>query len=137
MQEPADSKRIQIIKLKEIGLSCAEIGRRLGISRQRVSQIIRTEFIRRPDFHTQAIMMARIRKEKLRNVGKVIKQQRSRSGLTLRQLGEISGVSMSHLSCIERGNHLPSARILQQIAKSLCLSEAELFVLVDYAIPQK
>ena len=45
------------------------------------------------------------------NIGKVIKQQRAMSGLTLRQLSEMSGVSSSHLGRIERGERFPSAHI--------------------------
>lgn len=79
MQEVVNSKRDQAVKLIETGLSYAEIGRRLAISRLRVLKIFNTESIRRPDLRTRAIMVTRIRKEKLSNIGKVIKQQRSRS----------------------------------------------------------
>jgi len=76
------------------------------------------------------------RVRKLSNIGRVIKQQRAMSGLTLGQLSEISGVSPSHIGRVERGERFPSARTLQKIAKPLGFSEAELFVLADYLPPQ-
>lgn len=53
------------------------------------------------------------------DIGKVIKQQRVMSGLTIRQLSDKSGVSSSHLGRIERGERFPSASILRKIAKPL------------------
>jgi excisionase family DNA binding protein len=35
------SRREQVLNLRETGLSCAEIGRRFGITKQRVSQILK------------------------------------------------------------------------------------------------
>ena len=57
-------------------------------------------------------------------------------GLTLGQLGAMSGVSASHLGRIERRERFPSARILRKIAKPLGLAESELFTLADYLTPQ-
>jgi len=42
----ADSRRDEMVKLKEAGLSYAEIGRRLGISRERVRQIVSNKTIK-------------------------------------------------------------------------------------------
>ena len=39
MQEVATSRRDEAVKLKETGLTYAEIGRRLGISRERQGEI--------------------------------------------------------------------------------------------------
>jgi transcriptional regulator with XRE-family HTH domain len=64
-----------------------------------------------------------------KNLGKIIKQQRAMRGLTLQQLGEMSGVSSSHLGRIERGERFPSGRILQKISRPLGFSETELFKL--------
>ena len=52
--------------------------------------------------------------------------------LTLQQLGEVSGVSSSHLGRIERGERFPSAHILRKIAKPLGIAEAELLTLGGY-----
>ncbi|MBA7620018.1 hypothetical protein ES703_27360 [subsurface metagenome] len=41
MQELATSSRDEVIKLKKAGLTDAEIGRRLGITRERVRQIVK------------------------------------------------------------------------------------------------
>jgi transcriptional regulator with XRE-family HTH domain len=66
----------------------------------------------------------------------IIKQRRLMKGLTLEQLGEISGVSPSHLGRIERGERFPSARILRKLAKPLDFNEVELFSLADFLSPQ-
>jgi transcriptional regulator with XRE-family HTH domain len=70
------------------------------------------------------------------NLGRVIKQRRLMAELTLSQLSARSGVSISHLGRIERGERLPSASILQKLAKPLGLSEVELFSFVGYLSPQ-
>ena len=69
------------------------------------------------------------------NLGRLIKQQRIMSGLTLRQLSQMSGVSSSHLGRIENGGRFPSARILKKIAQPLGFAEGELFTLADYLSP--
>jgi len=69
------------------------------------------------------------------NIGKVIKQQRAMSGLTLRQLSEMSGVSSSHLGRIERGDRFPSAHILKKIAQPLGFQEEALLVYAEYLSP--
>jgi transcriptional regulator with XRE-family HTH domain len=70
------------------------------------------------------------------SLGRVIKQRRLMAELTLSQLSARSGVSISHLGRIERGERLPSASILQKLAKPLGLSEVELFSFVGYLSPQ-
>ena len=70
------------------------------------------------------------------NLGSIIKRQRIKTPLTLRELSAKSGVSSSHLGRIERGERLPSARILQSIAKHLGFNEGELFTLAGYLSPQ-
>lgn len=73
---------------------------------------------------------------KSKNIGLIIKQQRVMSGLTLQQLGEMSGVSQSHLARIEMGERFLSARILGRIAKPLGFEEAEIFTLASYLSPK-
>ena len=70
------------------------------------------------------------------DVGRIIKQQRVMRELTLKQLGEMSGVSSSHLGRIERGERFPSARILRKLAEPLGLAESELFASAGYLSPQ-
>jgi transcriptional regulator with XRE-family HTH domain len=69
------------------------------------------------------------------NLGLLLKQQRLRIPLTLRELTELSGVSSSHLGRVERGERFPSASILRKIAKPLGFEEDELFTLAGYLSP--
>lgn len=69
------------------------------------------------------------------NLGSLLKQQRLRVPLTLRELTDLSGVSSSHLGRIERGERFPSASILRRIAKPLGFEEDELFTLAGYLSP--
>lgn len=69
-------------------------------------------------------------------LGKVIKQRRLMAELTLSQLSSMSGISISHLGRIERGERLPSASIVRKMAKPLGLSEVELFSFAGYLSPQ-
>ena len=70
------------------------------------------------------------------NLARILRQQRVMRELTLQQLGEMSGVSSSHLGRIERGERFPSAHILRKIAKPLGLAEGELLTLGGYMSPQ-
>jgi transcriptional regulator with XRE-family HTH domain len=70
------------------------------------------------------------------DLGKMIKQQRISTPLTLQELAGESGVSSSHLGRIERGERFPSARILRKIAKPLGFDEDELFTLAGFLTPQ-
>jgi len=70
------------------------------------------------------------------DVGRVIKQRRLMAELTLSELSAMSGVSISHLGRIERGERFPSASVLRKLAKPLGLSEVELFSYVGYLSPQ-
>jgi transcriptional regulator with XRE-family HTH domain len=69
------------------------------------------------------------------NLGKIIKEQRLRFPLTLRELANLSGTSSSHLGRIERGERYPSAHVLRRIAKPLGFNEDELFTLAGYLSP--
>jgi len=74
--------------------------------------------------------------ETSQNLGRLIKQQRLISGLTLRELADRSGVSSSHIGRIERGERFPSAHVLRRIARHLGFEESELFSLAGYFSPQ-
>lgn len=65
-------------------------------------------------------------------IGKIIKQRRVSIPLTLCELCNNSGVSQSHIGRIERGERLPSARVLRKIAKPLGFKEEELFMLAGF-----
>jgi len=71
-----------------------------------------------------------------KNIAGIIKQRRVLMGLTLREIATRSGVSSSHLGRIDRGERIPSARVLRKIAEPLGFKETELLRLVDYLSPQ-
>lgn len=68
-------------------------------------------------------------------LGKAIERQRVMIRLTLWELANQSGVSISHITRVERGERFPSARVLRKIAKPLGFNENELFVLAGYFSP--
>jgi transcriptional regulator with XRE-family HTH domain len=74
-------------------------------------------------------------KDQAGNLGQFIKQQRTMRGLTLEELGALSGVSPSHLGRIERGERFPSATVLRRIAGPLGLNEEELFAFAGFLSP--
>ncbi len=71
------------------------------------------------------------------DLGKMLKQKRINTPLTLMELSAASGVSSSHLGRIERGERFPSARILRKVAKPLGFKEEELFTVAGFLSPQK
>jgi len=75
-------------------------------------------------------------KSKESNLGEIIKQQRVMMSLTLQELAHKAGVSSSHLGRIERGERLPSGKVLRKIAKALELDESLLMVMAGYLSPQ-
>ncbi len=70
------------------------------------------------------------------DLGKMLKQKRINTPLTLMELSAASGVSSSHLGRIERGERFPSARILRKIAQPLGFSEDELFTTAGFLSPK-
>ncbi|MCB1245676.1 MAG: helix-turn-helix transcriptional regulator [Acidimicrobiia bacterium] len=71
--------------------------------------------------------MQHMRKPQLPDVGAFIKEQRERSSLSIRKLGEMTGVSNPYLSQIERGIRTPSAEILRSIADALSIRTETLY----------
>lgn len=59
-------------------------------------------------------------------VGAVLREERLRQGLTLARLAAASGVSMQHLSDVERGRKDPSSEVLAAITGALGLSVYEI-----------
>lgn len=60
-----------------------------------------------------------------RELGRQIRLERAQRNWTLRDLSETSGVSVSQLSSIERGAHLPSIESLLAIASALDVKPSE------------
>lgn len=69
---------------------------------------------------SEAFGLGRRPQDRLRNaLGRQIRLARTERGWTLRDLSDASGVSVSQLSSIERGAHLPSVESLLSIALAL------------------
>jgi transcriptional regulator with XRE-family HTH domain len=66
------------------------------------------------------------------HLGRIIRQHRVSTPLTLSQLAARAGVSASHLGRVERGQRYPSARVLSRITEPLGFGEGELFALAGY-----
>ncbi len=66
-------------------------------------------------------------KSEVGSVGIRIRWLRKKRGLTLKQLGEMAGVSMSYLSQIENGHANTNLATLQKISSSLHVPLIELF----------
>jgi len=62
----------------------------------------------------------------------VIKKYREEKEMSLRALSEITGISFSHVSKIERGEHTPSKETISIIANKLDLDENELLIMSGY-----
>ena len=67
-------------------------------------------------------------------LGRVIRQERQNRRLTIKDLGEKSGLSEIYVGEIERGQKYPSATVLESLANALDLDIAELLELVAEAI---
>jgi len=61
------------------------------------------------------------------DLGAFIKEQRTRSALSVRKLADQAGISNPYLSQIERGLRKPSAEILKSIARALEISTETLY----------
>lgn len=69
---------------------------------------------------TEAFALGQRPMDRLRHVlGRQIRLARTEKGWTLRELSEVSSVSVSQLSSIERGTHLPSVESLVAISVAL------------------
>lgn len=79
---------------------------------------------------------ARVTTDKRNNLGKILKQRRGMIPLTLNKLAAESGVSVSHLGRIERGERFPSAHILRRIAKPLGFEESLLMTIAGFLSTQ-
>lgn len=68
-----------------------------------------------------------MKKSELESVGNRIRRLRKKRGLTLKQLGEMTSVSMSYLSQIENGHANTNLATLQKISSSLQVPLIEFF----------
>jgi len=60
LKRVATTSRAEVVKLRETGLSYAEIGRRLGITRERVRQIVKGKpSPQKPDLHSKVMLTTR------------------------------------------------------------------------------
>ncbi|HHX77322.1 MAG TPA: helix-turn-helix transcriptional regulator [Firmicutes bacterium] len=64
-------------------------------------------------------------------LGKKIKAMRRLKRLTQRDLAQHIGISVSQLSCIERGRKSPSADVVLKIARALGVPLNEFFILPE------
>jgi len=68
MLEPNSPRRQQVMKFKRDGLSNAQIGRKLGISRQRVGQIIKESTKKKPTLSGSDSLLSTAQVAKLLNI---------------------------------------------------------------------
>lgn len=66
-------------------------------------------------------------------VGKYIKDSRQQKDLSQRDLADLTGISFSYVSALERGKHIPSRDKLIKLAEVLNLDQDKLFTLAGYA----
>lgn len=71
-----------------------------------------------------------------RNIGKIIREKRRGIPLSLKRLSAMSGVSIAHLSRIEKGERGPSPHTLQLIAQPLGFDVNELLIIAGYLSPR-
>ncbi len=72
-------------------------------------------------------------------LGAFIRRRRKHARLTLRQLAEMTSLSNSYVSQLERGLHLPSVRVLKLLSEALNVSAQTLLAqagLLDPAPPE-
>ena len=65
-------------------------------------------------------------------LARILKEQREGLGITMATLSEKSGVCVSHIARVEKGERFPSALVLRRLAKPLHLSEGQLLATAGY-----
>jgi transcriptional regulator with XRE-family HTH domain len=75
--------------------------------------------------------LLRPRTPRLGALGQAIERCRKVGGLSQRELGERSGLHMTHISGLERGARNPTYGSLVEVAEGLGVSVGELAVLAD------
>ena len=67
-----------------------------------------------------------------KKLGETIKERRKSKGWNLADLARRSGVSLCHITRIEKRERFPSAMVLKKLAGPLGFSEIELFKLAGF-----
>lgn len=62
-----------------------------------------------------------------KNLGLYIKEERKRQKLSQEELGYRSGVSRSHVGCVERGEKKPGIDMIKKLSKGLGIKYEDLF----------
>ncbi|XVU30196.1 helix-turn-helix domain-containing protein [Actinoplanes sp. CA-054009] len=70
-------------------------------------------------------------------IGQVLRRTRTAQGKTLREVCELAGVSIGHLSEVERGRKEPSSELLDAICRALGLTLFELLLAVLREVQQQ
>jgi transcriptional regulator with XRE-family HTH domain len=78
----------------------------------------------------------RFRKEDLTRLGRILRQQRTDSGLTLRGLAERSGISAGAIRAMESGGSNPSLTTVMAVVEALGLSVDALIEAVSASSPR-
>ncbi|WP_050632371.1 helix-turn-helix domain-containing protein [Bacillus andreraoultii] len=69
----------------------------------------------------------------LKILGETIKSQREEMCFTLREFSNLTGVSFSQLSKIERGEHRPTRETLEKIASHISVQKGWLYLMAGYS----
>lgn len=135
--QPADSRLVKILEMLEKNPNLEETSHELGISRQRVCQILKGYGFSIHDFK-QTSLKSQEESEKLLERELKLKRQAFRAGLTmakyLRLLAFIGSKRMSQLSLVERGiqNNTRNLKIVpsEKMCQMTALELFELYVCV-------
>ena len=76
-------------------------------------------------------------KELYKNIGKIIRSERNKTGITLEELAEKIDRDWSFLSQIERGKSIPSIETLSRICSALHIPLSKLFKSNKYTTGNK
>lgn len=68
-------------------------------------------------------------------IGKKLKSLRGEKEFTLKQLSQLTGISISFISDIENGRRIPGLENLKKLAKGLSVSSSELIAETDVGVP--
>src|SRR5690625_2573765 len=81
-----------------------------------------------------SVVMVMEEKENPNTLGEFLKTYRTKEKeMSLRDFADLIDISFSHLSKIERGEHIPSKTTLSMIAIALNIDKDKLFLMAGYA----
>jgi transcriptional regulator with XRE-family HTH domain len=84
--------------------------------------------LQKPAIETQPIVPRHDRAEHLATVAEALRMRRRHQGLAIEQLAELSGVSRSMISKIERAEAVPSTSVLSMLAEALGVTFSQLLM---------